>query len=184
MLGACTGDDNEPSSSGDQPAATVTSEANGEGSSDGGFGSGEGTSTPSASNSGSGGSETTDPCSLVTKEEAEAALDKPVADGEKPEVAQGLICQFVGTEGTQVWQLQVLVTQTTNEQTMQTSFAAAKESVADANPEDVSGLGDEAFWIPDAKQLNIRQGRFYLIVSGDASLEALRDVAEQALDRL
>jgi hypothetical protein len=120
----------------------------------------------------------------VTKEEVEAALGKPVGDGKKPEVAQGLICQFVGTQGTQVWQLQVLVTETENESMMEAGFAAARESVAGANPEDISGLGDEAFWIADAKQLNIREGRTYMIVSGDASLEALQEVAEKALSRL
>jgi hypothetical protein len=173
LLAACGGDD-EPEDSSNPPGASTSTS--------GGSGSSSGSNSDSGSNTDANGKP--DPCSLVTRQEAEAALGKPVAEGERPELAQGLICQFVGSQGTQVWQLQVLVTQTENETTMQSSFAAAKESVAETNPEDVSGIGDEAFWIPGAKQLNIREGRTYIIISGDAPLETLRGVAQKALSRL
>lgn len=172
---ACSGDDDPEGSSGDSPTASATATG----------GSGSSASSTATTTAGSDDEEDgTNPCSLVTKDEAEAALGKPVADGERPDVAQGLICQFVGTQGSDVWQLQVLVTQSGSAESMTSAFASAKESVAETNPEDVSGIGDEAFWIPGANQLNIRQGNTYLIISGDASLDVLKGVAEKALDRL
>ncbi len=177
---ACSGDDDPEGASGDSPSASATTADPDATTSD---------PDASATSEGSGGADSDDedginPCSLVTKEEVEAALGKPVADGERPEVAQGLICQFVGSQGTDVWQLQILVTQTGSAESMTSAFASAKESVAETNPEDVSGIGDEAFWIPGANQLNIREGNTYIIVSGNASLDVLKGVAEKALGRL
>lgn len=176
---ACNSDDDPEGPSGDSPAASATTDPNAT------------TSDPDASATSEGaagsnpdGEDGINPCSLVTKEEAEAALGKPVADAERPEVAQGLICQFVGSEGADVWQLQILVTQTGSAESMTSAFASARESIAETNPEDVSGIGDEAFWIPGANQLNIREGNTYIIVAGDASLDVLKGVAEKALGRL
>jgi hypothetical protein len=181
---ACGGDDEPEGASADAPSASTTANPDATGSPDAEATSDGGDDEDSNSGNAGDDEDGINPCSLVTKDEAEAALGKPVADGERPDVAQGLICQFVGSQGNDVWQLQVLVTQSGSAAAMTSAFASAKQSVAETNPEDVSGVGDEAFWIPGANQLNVRQGNTYLIVSGDASLEVLQGVAEKALDRL
>jgi hypothetical protein len=61
-------------------------------------------------------------------------------------------------------------------------FQTAKEQPFES--EDVSGVGDEAFWMTDLNTLHVLGGDVHMAISGDVDLEQAKALAVPALGRL
>jgi hypothetical protein len=140
--------------------------------------------------SGGNSSESAEPCALVTKDEAATALGKPGTNmqasgsGRTTGNAGTTVCQFLVQDAASVAQLSVIATKTPDASTTKLAFTSAKSGAKDSHPEDVSGVGDQAYWLPASKQLHVLSGRTYLILSGDAPVDAMKQVASAAVSRL
>jgi hypothetical protein len=62
------------------------------------------------------------------------------------------------------------------------AFQAAREQPFES--EDVSGVGDEAFWNGDLRTLHVLQGEVYFAIGGDVELEQAKSLTLPALGRL
>jgi hypothetical protein len=156
------------------------------------------TSSPDTSSTGAAGAPAgqagalgnLDGCSLVTKDEAAAALGKSGTNMQASSSSQitgtsgNTVCQFIAQDGGSVAQLSVIATKTPDASVTRLAFTSAKNGYKDAHPEDVHGVGDDAFWLAATKQLHVRAGRTYLILSGDAPIDAMKQLAEAAVSRL
>jgi hypothetical protein len=148
------------------------------------------TAAPNAPTGRGGTSGNLDACALVTRDEAAAALGKSGGNMQASSSSQitgasgSTVCQFIAQDGGSVAQLSVIATKTPDASASKLAFTAAKNGFKDAHPEDVSGVGDEAYWLPATKQLHVRSGRTYLILSGDAPIDAMKQLARSAVSRL
>ena len=169
LLAACGGGDDgdDNGNGGDGPTATAASEEPTE---------------PS-------GDETTSdvtPCDLVSKDEAAAILGEAVEDADTGAAA----CVYSASSNDSFASVGLGLFSFEVEGAAETSFAQGKAQVS--SPEDVPGLGDEAYWDPSGS-LDIRQGRHFVTISiafadGDSfspqGKQAALDLAPTALERL
>ena len=120
-----------------------------------------------------------DPCSLLTKEEIGSVLGQEVSEAKvrsspRPNcqysVGDGSVTVFVFTDATAAG-----------------GFQAGK-TMQDAHTEVVSGVGNEAYWSPDIKTLNVLKGNIYFTVQfygvSSGSKETMKALAQKASTRL
>jgi len=120
-----------------------------------------------------------DPCSLLTKEEVGTVLGQEVGEAEvrsspRPNcqysVGEGSVTVFVFTDTTAAG-----------------GFQAGK-TMQDAHTEVVPAVGNEAYWSPDIKTLNVLKGNIYFTVQfyriSSGSKETMKTLAQKAATRL
>jgi hypothetical protein len=126
----------------------------------------------------------TDPCALVTSEEATQALGAAVGPAERPKEANHpprmATCRYVAPRGNGVAVMSVLIQRSDTANQAQRGFQSAKEQFPGATA--VPGLGDDAFAV--ANQLNVLKGTVYLNITGDFDLATSKTLAQRALQRL
>lgn len=119
------------------------------------------------------------PCSLLTREEIATAMGQQVTEASvrtspKPN------CRYAVGEGS----VTIFVF---NDPSAAGAFQTGKR-MQDAQPEAVSGVGDEAYWSPGIKTLNILKGKVYLTVQyygvRSGSKDSMQALAQKALARL
>ena len=128
-----------------------------------------------------------DPCALLTRQEAAAAVGEAVGEGKStvvdmrgnPGIEAGGSCAFESSSNVHGLKLNMYVYPAPIVEALR-KRAAQKEQVA--------GLGDAAWWYDaNHRELQVLKGRTSLSItltrSGDAA-EALKTVAKKALDRL
>lgn len=130
------------------------------------------------------GQPSSDPCSLVTSEEAGKALGAPVGNPERPKEAnippRLTTCRYVAQRGQGVAVMSIMVRRSDSGSEARAGFRAAREQFPQA--ETVPGLGDESFWF--ANQLNVLSGTVYLNITGDFDRAAAESLGQSALTRL
>jgi hypothetical protein len=148
-----------------------------------GCGGGESDTTTSSAPAGGGSSSTSiDPCTLVTKAEADEALggdakqDRPTEANIPPRM---VACRYVAPRGEGVVVLTVIVRTGESAGEAKTGFDSIRSTMPS---ETVSGLGDDAFWMMD--QLYVLRGTRQLSITGDITKEKGMELARRALDRL
>lgn len=120
-----------------------------------------------------------DPCSLLTKEEVGKVLGQGVSEAKlrsspKPNcqysVGEGSVTVFVFTDPSAAG-----------------GFQTGK-TMQDAHTEVVTGVGNEAYWSPDIKTLNVLKGSVYFTVQfygvSSGSKETMKALAQKASTRL
>ena len=120
-----------------------------------------------------------DPCSLLTKEEVGTVLGQEVSEvkvrsAPKPNcqysVGDGAVTVFVFTDPSAAG-----------------GFQTGK-TMQDVHTEAVTGLGNEAYWTPDIKTLNVLKGNVYFTVQfygvSSGSKETMKALAQKAATRL
>lgn len=123
-----------------------------------------------------------DPCTLVTKAEADQALgaasteERPADANHAPHL---VACRYTAPRGNGVAVLLVMVRTGYSDGEARTGFEGTKEV---GPTEAVSGLGDDAFWLFD--QLHVLSGRRALTLSGSVDRSVMQALARQAVDRL
>ena len=141
-----------------------------------------GDANESASSDGAA-ADATDPCTLVTVEEAAQALGAP-AQADRPREAnippRLATCRYTADRDPALAVMTVMVRQGYSDSEAKTGFESAREQFAQA--EAVNGLGDQAFQLGD--QLHVLSGVTHLTIAGDIERAAARSLAEQALGRL
>ncbi len=182
LLGAACGGDDDAGDDGGAPTATLDS-------GDGGDSADE--ETPEATPEDEGGDDSgddgaagaVDACSLVTKDEAEAALGAPVSDGEAQEFPPIYNCRYQ-TEDFDILDVTVVVYD--DDETAEASY----EMALDINdyPE-IGGLGERAYDGRPIGGVNVLQGRYELSVDvsageSDEDFDTATGLAERAVDRL
>jgi len=130
-------------------------------------------------------------CSLLTAEEAAAILGEPV---EKPsESATGSTvsnCNWMTGSSTSVGILLRRASSKAEAERVYQQAHQQSKSVSGVDPEDISGLGDKAYWAGGhINQLNVFKGNYWLIImankgNGADSLAAAKAVAGKALAKL
>jgi len=197
-LTACGGDDDDTNGgdSGDEAAAVTTDDQSASDDEATEPVDVEPTEAADASDDGnddqSGGEGVSDPCSLVTQAEVEAALGEPVQD---PVVTYTGTANISGTVPATVSTC-AYISPTGASSVNLTSWSAPGESEAVAgmielactDKETISGLGDLACYYDDTHaEVQLGSGGFfldiYVTMNGDAS-DALVDLSEKAVDRL
>jgi hypothetical protein len=125
-----------------------------------------------------------DPCSLVTRTEAEKALGGSVGEGERPAAAnippRLATCRYVAQRGEGLAVMTVMVRRGDTESESRIGFEQAREQFPGA--EAIGDLGANAFWF--GNQLNVLQGRVYLNITGDVDRATATQLASAALQRL
>lgn len=126
-------------------------------------------------------------CALVSKDEAAAILGEAVDDAETGAAA----CVYSASSLDSFASVGVSLFSYEVEETAISSFASGKQAVS--SPEDISGLGDEAYWDPSFGSLDIRQGLHFVSISiafsdgsntTPAGKQAAFDLAPTVLGRL
>lgn len=140
-------------------------------------------------------SETMDVCSLITKEEAETAIDMAVDDGEftEQEALGQRMCFYDGKEdtiGASFVQISILRTEempkkvTESGQTAKTIYADIKDNIE--NKASIEGLGDDAFWGTNGLYV-LKGDAFFNIGVGNSdrpeNMEISKGLAEIVLER-
>lgn len=130
-----------------------------------------------------------DPCALVTSAEAAEALGVSNVRVERPE--EGNIplrlgtCLYSGESGEGVAVLNVMVRHGHSLAESSVGFEGMRETYTETvGVVDVPGIGEQAYWIEDLKQLWVLKGILQLGVSGDISSEKARALAGRAVERL
>jgi len=169
---ACGGDDDGDGGDGGNGAPTATEPADGE----------EPTEAPDEQSS-----EDVTACDLVTKEEAAELLGEPVDDADTGAAS----CVYSAESIDSFASVGLGLFSFETDGAANTSFDEGKAQVD--SPEDLSGLGDEAYWDPLFGSVDIRQGRHFVTISvafadGDSAsaegMEAALALAETVLSRL
>jgi len=136
------------------------------------------------------------PCSLITKEEAEAALGEPVQEPEFEDTKNPLgqkLCQYNPKSESSQKFIQISVVQNEGmskvlreqEYNVVKLFQETKKNLAKAQP--VPGIGEDAFW--GTPGLHVLKGSVYFVVGvGNtdlpANLELAKSLAQKAASRL
>jgi len=130
-------------------------------------------------------------CSLLTQEEAAAILGEAV---EKPtnSATGGTVsnCNWMTPSFHMVGILVRLAASPAEAETVRVEAHRQSKSLSGVDPEDVTGLGEAAYWAGgNINQLNVFKGNYWLIITaskGKASdnLALAKAVAEKALPRL
>jgi hypothetical protein len=172
LIAACSGSDDNGDDSGSglsQATATVASDAD------------------PTEPSGDQITENVTACDVVSKDEAAALLGEDVDDAETGVAA----CVYSASSQDSFASVGVGLFSYEVEGAAGSSFASGKDLVD--SPEDVSGLGDEAYWDPSSGSLDIRQGRHFVSISiafsdgsffTPAAKQAAFDLAPTILERL
>jgi hypothetical protein len=119
------------------------------------------------------------PCSLLSREEVAMVLNQTVSNAElnaaprpncRYSVGEGSVTLFVfQNEGAKV------------------GFELGK-TAQDANTQPVTGVGDQAYWSPSIKTLNVLKGEIYFTVQfygvTAGSLETMKTLAQRVASRL
>jgi hypothetical protein len=130
-----------------------------------------------------------DPCALVTSTEAAEVLGVSNVKMERPEEGNVPLrletCLYSGERGEAVIVLSVMVRHGHSVAESTVGFEGMRETYAETvGVVDVPGIGDEAYWIEDLKQLWVLKGILQLGVSGDISSDKASELARKAVERL
>jgi len=146
-----------------------------------------------------GGSAGLDACLLLTKADAEAILGQPVSEPERPVEGSATFdvssCKYKVQGESAYENVFLIVTVPVNGdlQSAQIAFDTDKNSSKDmlgADPVDVPGLGDTAYWVAGyGNQLSILKGNVHVILSatnqtGESAPQPILDLANVILGRL
>jgi hypothetical protein len=168
---ACSDDGDDGGGNGDTPTATAPA---------------DGDSPTDAPDDGEASGDVSS-CDLVSKEEAADILGEPVDDASTGAAA----CVYSAESIDSLASVGVSLIDLGSDEGAGEVFSSGKDLV-DA-PEDISGLGDEAYWDPAGGSVDVRKGSFFLSVSisfadgsytTDEAKQAALDLAETAVDRL
>lgn len=120
-----------------------------------------------------------DPCALLTKEEVGTVLGQEVSEA-KVRTSPRPNCQYSIGEGS--------VTVFVFTDTSAAGGFQAGKTMQDAHTEVVSGVGNEAYWSPDIKTLNVLKGNIYFTIQfygvSSGSKETMKALAQKAATRL
>ena len=119
------------------------------------------------------------PCSLVTPSEVKEVLGQHV-DAVEHRGSPRPHCRYsVGGGSVTIFVFE--------DPTAKGGFAVGKQA-QDAHTEPVAGVGDDAYWSPDIRTLNVLQGETYFTVQfygvGSGSAETMKALARKAAARL
>jgi hypothetical protein len=118
-----------------------------------------------------------DPCAVVTDADVVQVLGVASSESDRPTEANSeylATCRYVAPQG------QGLMVN--SPEYGRRAFQAAREQPFES--EDVSGVGDEAFWNGDLRTLHVLQGEVYFAIGGDVELEQAKSLTLPALGRL
>ena len=119
------------------------------------------------------------PCSLLTQEEISAVLGQPVTEAKVVSTPRPN-CNYAVGDGS----LTVFVF---SDPSAAGGFQAGK-TIQDAHTEAVAGIGDDAYWSPDIKTLNVLKNHIYFTVQfygiRSPSKETMKALAQKAMMRL
>lgn len=116
-------------------------------------------------------------CQILTREIATAVLGETVPPAESKTIhseefgSTVTSCSYTteGKDPTKLRTISILIRYAKDEAESKKIFADAKDqskSIAGANPEDLNGIADEAYWSGgNLNQLNVRQGKGWFILS-------------------
>jgi hypothetical protein len=146
----------------------------------------ESSGAPAESSSGTSGG-ALDPCAVLSPAEAEAAFGGPASGPGIPNVTGDTVfrCAYESADGQRV---SILIRRATSTSQNDGIFAEAKTN-AGSNAQPVTGLGDDAYYETSIRQLNIKKGVCWVILSGHVSegkdlLTTLTGIAPAVLGRL
>jgi hypothetical protein len=140
-----------------------------------------------------------DPCTLLTRADAESILGKSVGEGSHPITASASYevtsCEYKIVNGTPLDNTTLIYTYASSGDTSlaKTAFDTGRNSAQkswNAAPVDVPGLGDEAYWVGGAgNNISILKGAVYITLSastnkGDTPPAAILALAKVVLGRL
>lgn len=125
-----------------------------------------------------------DPCTLVTAADAEHVLGAPVDQPQRAANDVNAVCIYRARRGSPPPSLSLQLTEATSEEAASAALRDAKEGLAGLAPEELSGVGDEAFWMERMKQLHARKGNVWFTLVGDAPRTALVELARVIVARL
>jgi hypothetical protein len=124
-----------------------------------------------------------DPCTLVSAEEAQAALGGPAGEPERPPEAnippRLATCRYVAQRGQGVAVLTITTHIGSHAQESKIGFEAAREPFPDAQR--IPDVADDAFWIGD--QLHVLSEEIHFIIGG-VELDRAKALAGSVLERL
>ena len=123
-----------------------------------------------------------DPCAVVTDADVEQVLGVESSESDRPTEANNeylATCRYVAPQGQGVKVITVMVN---GAEYGRVGFQTAKEQTFES--QDVSGVGDEAFWIGDLNTLYVLQGDVHIAISGDVEVDQAKALALPALARL
>ena len=120
-----------------------------------------------------------DPCSLLTKEEVGTVLGQDVSEA-KVRSSPRPNCQYSVGEGS-------VTVYVFTDPSAAGGFQTGK-TMQDVHTEVVTGVGNEAYWSPDIKTLNVLKGNIYFTVQfygvSSGSKETMKTLAQKAATRL
>lgn len=123
-------------------------------------------------------------CDLFTSADAAAILGQPVQSGSTDntttsDTATVSTCTYINNGATvsDIVTATLLVRYAASEAETKQGFDTGKESLSSA--EAVQDLGEEAYYSPLTKQLNIRQGHYWFIISAGTADEANREAIDK-----
>lgn len=132
--------------------------------------------------------EAVDACELVTSAEAAEALGVPAVEQERPsssnEAMRRASCLYSAELGPKLVVLHVMARPGYSASEATDGFSAMKEVYGETEITDVPGLGDQAFWIEELRQLWLLDGTLQVGISGDISLDQAKALAGGALGRI
>jgi hypothetical protein len=121
----------------------------------------------------------TDPCGVITREDVAAVLGQQVGAAQFRESPRPNCHYSVGEGSVSVFAF--------NDPSAAGAFRAGK-TMQDAHTETVADVGDEAYWSPDIKTLNVLKGSVYFTVQyygvPSGSKETMKALAQKAVVRL
>ena len=124
-----------------------------------------------------------DPCTLVSAEEAQAALGGPAGEPERPPEAnippRLATCRYVAQRGQGVAVLTITTHIASHAQESKIGFEAAREPFPDAQR--IPDLADDAFWI--GNQLHVLSEEIHFVIGG-VELDRAKALAGSVLERL
>lgn len=144
---------------------------------------------------GTGQSGSIDACKLITQADAEAVLGGVVKAPEVPMSGEGVAvvtsCKYTVAAAPSVDNVTLIVRRLDGTDAAKNDFDQMKKDTATqlgVTPEDVSGIGDSAFWAGGAvNELAVLKGKaeLLILVKGPAAVQdAARGLADKALSRL
>ena len=136
-----------------------------------------------------------DACSLLTKTEVEALVGRPVMEPFKEQMANLVSCAFGDPESPKVGgrplsKALTLAVFTGEEGAYYAGPAAQARDGYETtrknavSREDVTGLGESAYWDKTFKTLSALEGRYWITADVEAGLEPAKKVMAKALERL
>ena len=135
--------------------------------------------SPTTATNATGSTGSIDPCSLLAKEEIAVALGEQVTEAKLQSFPRPN-CKYTVGQGS----LTVFVF---NDPSAKGGFESGK-TAQDPNTQAVGAIGDQAYWSPSIKTLNVLKGNIYFTVQffgiKSGSLETAKVLAQKAAARL